>query len=333
MRILIVGETNEGDSETHSSKTNKLKDDEFLYYEDLKTAYHVWEQKAPKIIIALVKEQTINDAINLIETVRSKNSFDYTIIIVIASFKDEKARLKLLSLGVDDYLELPMCDNEIILHLEHAKKIISFSEKDALIYVISKLINLRDADAGHQGLNIPSYCKLVAEDLRKNSKYSLIINDRFIQDLMLFSTIHDIGKIGISDSILKKPDKFNESERDIMKMHTQIGADFIADIVKKYPHLSSLECAEKIIRWHHERVDGSGYPEGLKGDSIPLQVKIVAVCDVYDALISKRVYKKAFTHEEALQIIFEEEKDKYDKDVLASFKNVIENIKALSKKN
>ena len=111
-----------------------------------------------------------------------------------------------------------------------------------------------------------------------------------------------------------------------MKQHTIIGVNFIKDITNQFSELKMIKSSEEVIRWHHEHFDGSGYPDGLKGTAIPLMARIVAVADVYDALVNERVYRKAFSHEEAMHIIFDEEASHFDPDVLKAFLSVEKEI-------
>lgn len=116
------------------------------------------------------------------------------------------------------------------------------------------------------------------------------------------SSLHDIGKIGIDEKILNKPGRLTPEERKIMEKHTVIGADMLANL-QMYEDEPLMKVAYQICRWHHERYDGKGYPDGLKGEEIPISAQVVALADVYDALTSERVYKKAYSHEEAVQMI------------------------------
>ena len=120
------------------------------------------------------------------------------------------------------------------------------------------------------------------------------------------SSLHDIGKIGIPDTILNKPSKLSEEEYAIMKSHTLIGASILENL-GVYQEEPLLKTAYQICRWHHERYDGKGYPDGLRGDEIPISAQVVSVADVYDALVSERVYKKAISHEKAIEMILNNE--------------------------
>ena len=134
----------------------------------------------------------------------------------------------------------------------------------------------------------------------------------FLKDIGLYASLHDIGKIGIPDTILKKPGKLTVEEFDEMKLHTEIGYELMDG-------LNISRVASNIVRYHHERWDGSGYPKGLSGDGIPIEARIVALADVYDALRQKRVYKDAFTHEKALEIISGQSEKHFDPQIVNIF--------------
>jgi len=189
----------------------------------------------------------------------------------------------------------------------------------AMIYSLVKLSESRDDSTGAHIERVALFCRILAEKLKENSKYKGYINDNYIDNLCKAAPLHDIGKVGIPDKILLKPGKLTEEEFEIMKKHTVIGANTLKEVKQKYPDNRLLEIGISITNYHHERWDGSGYPKGLKGTDIPLSARIMAVADVYDALRSKRVYKKAYTHEEAVNIIKEGRGTHFDPDIVDAF--------------
>ena len=144
---------------------------------------------------------------------------------------------------------------------------------------------------------------MLAEKARPIAEYENAITDIFIETIYKASPLHDIGKVGIPDSILLKPGQLTEDEFTIMKTHVRIGYDTLSKVGQQYDKNDFLKMGMDIALYHHEKWNGSGYNKGLKGDTIPLSARIMALADVYDALRSKRVYKEAFSHEKSIEII------------------------------
>ena len=170
-----------------------------------------------------------------------------------------------------------------------------------LIGILSQIVEFRNGESGLHVIHINLITQLLLEQLvKKTGKYQLSWEDRFL--IATASALHDIGKIGIDEKILNKPGKLTKEEFEIMKTHTLIGAQML-DNLDMYRNEKLLKFAYEICRWHHERYDGKGYPDGLVGEEIPISAQVVSLADVYDALVSERVYKKAFSHEKALEMI------------------------------
>lgn len=189
----------------------------------------------------------------------------------------------------------------------------------SMIYSLVKLAESRDDNTGEHIERVALFSKLLAEKLRDNPKYKGYISDDYIENIYRASPLHDIGKVGIPDSILLKPGKLNEHEYEIMKEHTTIGAKTLLEVKKRFPENRLLELGISITNYHHEKWDGSGYPEGLKGADIPLAARIMAVADVYDALRSKRIYKEAYEHEKAVEIIKKGRGSHFDPEIVDVF--------------
>ena len=174
---------------------------------------------------------------------------------------------------------------------------------DALWGAVSSLVHLaetQDANAGKHLRRLSDSCRVVASVLSFNSVYSQSLDYDFIHNLQQACLVHDIGKTSIPDSILLKPGKLTREEFDEVKKHTTIGAEMLSQTVPRLPKSGIYQMAMDIALLHHERWDGKGYPNGLKGDEIPLSAQIVAICDVYDALRSVRPYKPALAHDESM---------------------------------
>jgi putative two-component system response regulator len=163
------------------------------------------------------------------------------------------------------------------------------------------------------------YCRILADRLGRNPKYRNEIDAEYVNLIYLTSPLHDIGKVGIPDCVLLKAGPLTDAEFEIMKSHVKIGADTLAAAGRLQPDAEFLRMAREIALTHHERYDGSGYPQGLVGLEIPLSGRIVALADVYDALTAKRVYKNALSHEVARSMIVEESGVHFDPDVVDAF--------------
>jgi putative two-component system response regulator len=176
----------------------------------------------------------------------------------------------------------------------------------ATIITLAKLAESRDLLTGNHINRVSELSYLLAKELPDSMyKDNNLAKEEFLDTIILSSSLHDIGKIAISDTILNKPGKLTKEEFEVIKTHTTKGYDMLKEIEKDYDDNMFLSLGLQISKSHHERWDGGGYPEGLRGNEIPLAARIVAVVDVYDALISERPYKKAFSKEKSLKIIEE----------------------------
>ena len=182
-------------------------------------------------------------------------------------------------------------------------------------HIISELANLierRDIETGEHVARTKAYVKLLSEAARDDGIYADVIDDEYIRSMRELAPLHDIGKIVVSDQILRKPGPLTEEEFAQMKQHTIAGGRIAVDILDGIADEEHVKFAQDIAMYHHERWDGTGYPEGLKGDDIPLSARIMAIADVYDALVSERCYKEAVTAENALEIIMQESGTHFD---------------------
>jgi putative two-component system response regulator len=171
---------------------------------------------------------------------------------------------------------------------------------DMLVGVLSHIVEFRNGESGLHVRHIRITETLLHCLLEVSDKYSISAEQ---QDLIpLASALHDIGKIGIDDKILNKPGKLTPEEFEVIKTHSMLGAEMLQNL-DNFGKQPLLQTAYEIARWHHERWDGRGYPDGLKGDEIPISAQLVSLADVYDALTSERCYKKSFSHEKAMQMI------------------------------
>lgn len=191
--------------------------------------------------------------------------------------------------------------------------------RDSVVVALATLAEYRDSDTGMHLERVTRYAIELAKDLRTQLPFSREIDDRFIDDLRRAMPLHDVGKVAIPDSVLLKPGKLTPEERAEMQRHAQIGGETIQSVIERAPAARFLKVAADIARWHHEWIDGTGYPDGLVGDDIPLAARIAAVADVYDALTTRRVYKDAFPHEQAVRMIAELSGRQFDPQIVSAF--------------
>ncbi|NOG53608.1 MAG: response regulator [Planctomycetes bacterium] len=201
---------------------------------------------------------------------------------------------------------------------------------DSIVRSLATLAEYRDDDTGHHLERVTRYSILLAGALRKKQPYDRIIDDRFILDLERAMPLHDIGKVTVPDAILLKPGRLTDQEMGVMRQHTTSGYQALMSIHDSARRVTFLSMARDIALNHHERVDGNGYPNGVSGSDIPLSARIAAIADVYDALRSERVYKKAMSHEKARGIILEGAGTQFDADLIEVFREVEDEFRHLS---
>ncbi|NOX44589.1 MAG: HD domain-containing protein [Caldiserica bacterium] len=205
-----------------------------------------------------------------------------------------------------------------VAHLRRERKLRAVQE--AMINALAVLADERDQVTGAHLERVRRYSALLARELRRDPRYRTAITDEFIADIMLAGPLHDIGKVGIPDAILLKPGPLTEEEWRIMKGHVRIGAQILERAIERYGLRDRyLAMAKNICAYHHERYDGTGYLEGLKGEEIPLEARIFAVADAYDAMRSKRPYKDPLPHDEAVRRIVAASGTQFDPAVVEAF--------------
>jgi len=187
------------------------------------------------------------------------------------------------------------------------------------IFAMAKLAESRDPETGEHLLRVREYVRTICHKLCLHPKYTTIIDDNYTENICAASPLHDIGKVGIPDSILLKPGRHTPEEFNTMKAHAGIGAETLSEVNRLHPGNDFIRLGIEIAESHHEKWDGTGYPYGLAGESIPLVGRILALADVYDALTSKRCYKEGFSHARSLEIIIDGSGKHFDPDVVDAF--------------
>lgn len=238
-------------------------------------------------------------------------------VIMISSEDSAEIVRRAYEMGVSDYINRPFdagvvhrrVYNTIKLYAKQRRLIALITnqvyEKEKnnrmMVGILSQIVEFRNGESGSHVLNINIFTGMLLESLvQKTDKYNITWSERLL--ITTASALHDIGKIGIDDKILNKPGRLTDEEFKIMQNHTIIGASILENM-GSYQDEELMKVAYQICRWHHERYDGKGYPDGLKGDEIPISAQVVSLADVYDALVSERVYKKAYSHEKAIEMI------------------------------
>jgi len=203
--------------------------------------------------------------------------------------------------------------------------------QDATILMMASLAETRDNETGNHILRTQYYVKALAMELKTHPRFSDFLTERNIELLFKSAPLHDIGKVGIPDRILLKPGRLDTAEFEIMKTHTTLGRDAILLAEHRLGKpVAFLDLAKEIAYSHQEKWDGSGYPEGYIGDAIPISARLMAIADVYDALISRRIYKPGMSHEQAMAFIVEGRGTHFDPDVVDAFEAIQEECRAIA---
>lgn len=281
--------------------------------------------------------------------IKSNTCGGFTQVILISGRASTEERLEGYRVGADDYMVKPFDHDELLAKVqiqfklrdsmanlwEANTRIKKFNfeleelvakrtnevvdTRDVAVFALAKLADSRDPETGQHLERIRNYSQILAEHLDQNGPYSEQIDQQFLDDLYRSTPLHDIGKVGIPDAILQKPARLTAEEFNEMTRHTVIGAEAIREAATQSASGGFLNMAVDVARYHHERFNGNGYPDGLEGEDIPLAARIVALADVYDALTSARVYKKAYDSETARAMIEEERGKHFDPIVVDAF--------------
>ena len=338
-QILIVD-----DSEMNRAILTEIlqKDYRILNAEDGEQCIEILEQKGTAIsLILLDLVMPKMDGFEVLAVMNKKQWIEDIPVIMISSEDSAQFIQKAYEFGVTDYIGRPFdakvvyqrVFNTIKLYAKqrHLLSLITrqIYEKEhsnrIMITILSQIVEFRNGESGPHVMHINILTELLLEQLMKRSNdYHMTWSEQ--QMIVTASSLHDIGKIGIAESILNKPGRLTDEEFEIMKTHTLFGAS-ILEKMELYQDEPLVQIARDICRWHHERYDGRGYPDGLKGDQIPISVQVVALADVYDALVSERVYKKAYSHEQALRMILNGECGAFNPLLLQCLMDIKDKIK------
>lgn len=237
-------------------------------------------------------------------------------------FESESVRLR-----VNNYMELERYRANLELEVERRTQEI-IKTKESMLGTLARVIEYRDLDSGQHVKRTSNLTHILIEQMMSEIKYYRLLEADY-QVIIAATPMHDIGKIAIPDNILRKPGTLTKTEFETVKKHTEFGREMMEAIKNVIPEAYYRHCCD-ICLYHHERWDGGGYPRGLSGEDIPISARIVSVVDVYDALVSDRVYKSAFTHEEAVRIISEGSGSQFDPDIIRHMMQVHEQFRSES---
>lgn len=314
-KILIVD-----DSEMNREILSSILGDEFDILEaaDGKECISVIRKYGRDIALVLLDiVMPEMDGFEVLEFMNKHEWIDDIPVIMISSEDSAASVKKAYEMGVSDYINRPFdvevvhrrVFNTIKLYVKQRRLIALITnqvyEKEKnnriLIEILSQIVEFRNGESGRHVLNVNIITGILLEQLTQiTDKYNISWSDRLI--ITTAASLHDIGKIGINEKILNKAGRLTPQEIEKIKEHTVIGASILENM-ELFKDEELVKTAYQICRWHHERYDGRGYPDGLKGEEIPVSAQVVALADVYDALVSRRVYKKSYSHEEAMKMI------------------------------
>ena len=300
-------------------------------------------EKVKPDLILLDIEMPEMDGFEALQLLKDNASQADIPVIFLTSMTDAAIEVRGFQMGVIDFItkpfSAPVLINRIKTHLNidelirerteqlHQKTIQLQTLQNGIVFVLADMVENRDEGTGGHVERTATYIKILVDEMMVRGVYADELS-RMDLDLFISSArLHDVGKITISDIVLNKPGKLTDEEYEVMKTHSAIGERVIDQIVSRTEDVEFLRNAKLFAGCHHERWDGKGYPHGLAGTDIPLQGRIMAVIDVYDALVSERPYKKAFTHEEACAVISEESGKHFDPLIVEVFYNVSEQIR------
>lgn len=344
LKILIVD-----DSELNREILTDILESQYdiIEAENGKMAVEILEKRLSEIVIVMLDlVMPEMDGIQVLTMMNEKGWINDVPVVMISSEASPSAMDKAYDLGITDYITRPFDTktvqrrvmNTIALYSKQKKLIKIVAQQiyerektnSMMINILSHIVEFRNGESGLHVIHIKTATSLLLSALSEKCPELKLDRDK-INLISMASALHDIGKIVIPEHILNKPGRFTPEEFEIMKKHSAAGADILKEFNSNGNPL--IEVAYEICRWHHERFDGRGYPDGLKGSEIPISAQVVAIADVYDALTSERCYKAAIPHEEALQMIADGKCGAFDPLLIDCLMSVADRLKEALSQN
>jgi putative two-component system response regulator len=297
------------------------------------------EKVIPDLILLDIEMPEI-DGFEALKRLKAENAWITIPVMFLTGRNDAEVEVKGFEMGAVDFVtkpfSAPVLINRIRTHLEIDELIRERTSQlnrlqNSIVSVLANIVESRDKGTGGHIERTSAYIRILIEEMKRRGVYSDMISDWETEKLISSARMHDLGKISITDLIVNKPGKLTDEEYEIMKTHAEEGERIIDKIIAQTGEGEFLRNARLFAGSHHERWDGKGYPNKLKGEEIPLQGRIMAIVDVYDALVSERPYKKAFTDEEAVQIIMQNAGVYYDPKIAEVFfevKDIFKEVRA-----
>jgi len=326
------------DSDTNLSMAEAVLEDQYrvMTMPSASKMFALLEKISPDLILLDI-EMPEMDGFETLTKLKSESAWQNIPIIFLTGRNDAEIEAKGFQMGAVDFVtkpfSAPVLLNRIKNHLDIDELIRTRTSQlnkiqNSIISVLADMVENRDKGTGGHIERTSVYIKILIEQMKERGVYAEEIQSWDIEKMISSARMHDLGKISITDIIVNKPGKLTDEEYEIMKSHSMEGERIIDEIILRTGEGEFLSNAKLFAGTHHERWDGKGYPRGLKGFDIPLQGRIMAIIDVYDALISDRPYKKAFTNEEAVEIIMQNSGSHFDPVIADVFFEVRDHIKA-----
>lgn len=297
-------------------------------------AFKFLTKKSPDLILLDINMPKM-DGFEVMRKLKNNESWTKIPVIFLTADRDTDTEVECLQMGAVDFVGKPF-EPEIVrnrirrtLEIEEYRKDLEGIVRRQtakiekiqreIIISLANMIESRDDNTGQHVKRTSQYVEMIVNELKNRNMYEEIINDAYVYNLIKAAPMHDIGKIKIPDQVLQKPGKLTEEEFEIMKQHSSEGGKIIRKIMTQIEEEEYIEVAYNVATYHHEKWNGKGYPEGIAGENIPLEARIMAVADVFDALISKRCYKEAMSLDKAFEIIEESENEHFDPQIAQVF--------------